>query len=655
MPRVRTGVRVTVASLTAAAVALCAAASGAADDPTPGTTTPVTPPTDTTPVAPPGATQPPPATDTPATTPAATAATTPPAATPAPTTTAATTTTVPAAQTTTTAAVAQATLTAAPAPRPGCAVVGAVGVVLPSQGPRVVGLAAEAPPVRELAQAAFAYPADGSVVSADGGSLSASCGSSSSTGGKADVRAVTLFGGWVTVDRVTLGVAGTGAAPTGSFNGLRVAGRALALQPGRRVKLGTWGYLSAADETAMAQPPAGSSPTQVQLSELSIELVEPRGGLPAGTVILLPYAGVELEPVPATPTTTTTGTTPEPAPKATAGPPLPLATTTTTETTKPTKRPSGTGPDASAPAGAEPHERPVGARARAWEGTYEPKPSPFHQPLTVTPPLRAGPYRFPVAGPVDYGDTYGANRSDVASGWHHGDDIFAALGTPVVAVADGTLNRVGWERLGGWRLWVRDRLGDEFYYAHLSGYTPLALGKGKVHVKAGEVIGFVGNTGDAITTSPHLHFEVHPDSLLGLGYDGAVDPTGYLAAWKRSGPVSAPKPVLPRLPSNPAWRTEAKFVYGELLRARGPFPTLAAPGPVRWGGRPEPPFAAPGGYYRPPVAVLARAGRSFPFALTGAGAGLAALLTAAVAGALVLRRRRTAPLPELEPEPEPEG
>ena len=117
----------------------------------------------------------------------------------------------------------------------------------------------------------------------------------------------------------------------------------------------------------------------------------------------------------------------------------------------------------------------------------------------------------------------------VPGNWHHGDDIFAPLGTPVVAVASGTINRVGWERLGGWRLWVRDRAGDEFYYAHLSGYAPTDLHSNRV--RAGEVIGFIGNTGDAFSTSPHLHFEVHPRQLLHLGYDGAVDPTSYLNHW----------------------------------------------------------------------------------------------------------------------------
>jgi hypothetical protein len=155
----------------------------------------------------------------------------------------------------------------------------------------------------------------------------------------------------------------------------------------------------------------------------------------------------------------------------------------------------------------------------------------------------------------------------VPGGWHHGDDIFANLGTPVVAVADGTLNRVGWERLGGWRLWVRDRVGDEFYYAHLSGYSMLAL-RSK-HVKAGEVLGFVGNTGDAFTTVPHLHFEIHPRSLLHLGYDGAVDPTSYLRSWPHMGKFTVGRPVHPRLPTEAAWRFEAQQNFRELLHARG--------------------------------------------------------------------------------------
>lgn len=189
----------------------------------------------------------------------------------------------------------------------------------------------------------------------------------------------------------------------------------------------------------------------------------------------------------------------------------------------------------------------------------------LHQPLTVTPPLGQDGYVFPVAGRADFGDTYGALRTDVHSHWHHGDDIFAPLGTPVVAIATGRVNRVGWEKLGGWRLWLRDKLGNQFYYAHLSAYTPAVLRS--AHVRAGQVIGFIGNTGDAFTTAPHLHFEVHPRRLLHLHYDGAVDPTRYLQAWSQLHSVHAPHPARPPLPAG-ANGQEARYVFRELLAAR---------------------------------------------------------------------------------------
>jgi murein DD-endopeptidase MepM/ murein hydrolase activator NlpD len=149
-------------------------------------------------------------------------------------------------------------------------------------------------------------------------------------------------------------------------------------------------------------------------------------------------------------------------------------------------------------------------------------------PLKTTPPLHADGYVFPLAGRVSFADTFGAARADVS--WHHGDDLFAPRGTTVLAVADGVIFSVGWQRLGGRRLWLRDRAGNEFYYAHLDGYLPKARNGGPV--QAGEPIAFVGNSGDAEPTAPHLHFEIHPASLLGLGYDGAVDPTSYLRSWR---------------------------------------------------------------------------------------------------------------------------
>ena len=188
------------------------------------------------------------------------------------------------------------------------------------------------------------------------------------------------------------------------------------------------------------------------------------------------------------------------------------------------------------------------------------------KPLKVTPRLGQGGYLFPVVGPSAYVDTYGGFRADVPGKWHHGDDIFAALGSPVVAVANGTIFGVGWEKVGGWRLWVQDAAADEFYYAHLSGYAPSDFHSNRV--RAGEVIGFVGNTGDAFPRAPHLHFEVHPHQLLRLGYGGAVDPTTYLDGWLHLRSVHAPVPVHPRLPTQPTLRGEARSVFRELLAAR---------------------------------------------------------------------------------------
>jgi murein DD-endopeptidase MepM/ murein hydrolase activator NlpD len=141
-----------------------------------------------------------------------------------------------------------------------------------------------------------------------------------------------------------------------------------------------------------------------------------------------------------------------------------------------------------------------------------------------------------VYGPVSFGDSFGGPRSALVGGWHHGEDLFAPLGTPILAVADGTVFSVGWNELGGWRLWLRDRRGNQFYYAHLSAYSPLAV-NGR-EVRAGQVIAFMGNTGEARTTPVHLHFEIHPVSMLQFGYDGAIAPYPYLLAWQRLEDVS---------------------------------------------------------------------------------------------------------------------
>ena len=133
--------------------------------------------------------------------------------------------------------------------------------------------------------------------------------------------------------------------------------------------------------------------------------------------------------------------------------------------------------------------------------------------------LAAGPYVFPV-----YGSTT-SRRSGA------GTDLFGELGQPVLACADGALFSVGWTRRGGNRLWLRDAQGNTFSYAHLSAFSTLAAIGG--HVRAGQVIGFLGRTGRVESSRSRVHFEVHPVSLLFLGGAGAVDPLAYLRRWKR--------------------------------------------------------------------------------------------------------------------------
>ncbi len=117
---------------------------------------------------------------------------------------------------------------------------------------------------------------------------------------------------------------------------------------------------------------------------------------------------------------------------------------------------------------------------------------------------------FPVAGTHNFVDTFLAARMagtpDVHR--HQGIDIFAAEGAPLVAVERGVLVRIGNNRLGGLRLWLIGESGTNYYYAHLSAFADVTEGE---FVEAGTVVGYVGNTGNARSTPPHVHFQVHPD------------------------------------------------------------------------------------------------------------------------------------------------
>lgn len=120
---------------------------------------------------------------------------------------------------------------------------------------------------------------------------------------------------------------------------------------------------------------------------------------------------------------------------------------------------------------------------------------------------RAG-LTVPVAGvaPAAIADSWGDAREGGARA-HHGTDIAAPRGTPVLAAADGTVEKLFDSRLGGTTLYVRspDR-ARVYYYAHLAGYAE-GIGEG-TSVRAGQTIGYVGDSGDAGPGNTHLHFGV---------------------------------------------------------------------------------------------------------------------------------------------------
>ena len=144
--------------------------------------------------------------------------------------------------------------------------------------------------------------------------------------------------------------------------------------------------------------------------------------------------------------------------------------------------------------------------------------------------LRGGQYRvtlaleaqlaFPVEGHGmrSVQSVFGADR-DAGRRSHDGVDIFALRGTPVLAASAGGVYRVNVTSRGGKVVWVRDPVrNSRIYYAHLdSQYV-----RNGQQVQAGDTLGFVGNTGNARTTPPHLHFGVYRRG------EGPVDPTPFV-------------------------------------------------------------------------------------------------------------------------------
>nr|WP_279664722.1 M23 family metallopeptidase [Ectobacillus ponti] len=142
-------------------------------------------------------------------------------------------------------------------------------------------------------------------------------------------------------------------------------------------------------------------------------------------------------------------------------------------------------------------------------------------------------FPMPVRANHSYRSTFGARRSFGGRRSHEGTDIFAGHGVPVRATCYGIIEMKGWNRLGGWRIGIRDINNNYHYYAHLGGFAQ-GIYRGQI-VEPGTVVGFVGSTGygppgTAGKFPPHLHYGLYKDN----GYnEWAFDPYYHLSVWER--------------------------------------------------------------------------------------------------------------------------
>jgi murein DD-endopeptidase MepM/ murein hydrolase activator NlpD len=159
---------------------------------------------------------------------------------------------------------------------------------------------------------------------------------------------------------------------------------------------------------------------------------------------------------------------------------------------------------------------------------------------------------FPVTpkAKAKIGSYWGADR-DGGARKHEGIDIFAPSRTPLVAAADGRIERVQENNIGGKVVWLRPEGKDyTLYYAHLDEQT-VSAGQS---VKEGETVGLMGNTGNARTTPPHLHFGIYAQG-------GAVDPLAFV-----NPVIKTPEKITaPLAPIGKLVRSDSKVskVYGE--------------------------------------------------------------------------------------------
>lgn len=226
--------------------------------------------------------------------------------------------------------------------------------------------------------------------------------------------------------------------------------------------------------------------------------------------------------------------TPSPSPSESAGPsptptPSPTATPSPSPTPRPSPRPSPTATPPPGPPGPPGPPVPQNPEPPGFpRGPFDDAPfalggtessarlmailaglSPDGIPRTSDILAVVGP--FPVAGLAWWQDDWRAYRCCPYPHLHQGLDMFAPRGTPVVAASDGVVTQKVVTAISGLAVEIMDGARTEYFYAHLSGFAPgIDVG---TRVRIGQVLGYVGNTGNATRTSPHLHFEIQPQGV----------------------------------------------------------------------------------------------------------------------------------------------
>jgi peptidoglycan LD-endopeptidase LytH len=144
--------------------------------------------------------------------------------------------------------------------------------------------------------------------------------------------------------------------------------------------------------------------------------------------------------------------------------------------------------------------------------------APVRQAAPAPAPASSGGIACILAKPYSYVDTWGAARSGGRS--HQGTDVMAPYGAQVYAYTAGVVSRESTSGNGGLQLYLQGDNGVEYFYAHLSRYAVPA----GTRVRAGQLVAFNGNSGNAPANAPHVHFEVH----LGGAGSAPVNPYPYV-------------------------------------------------------------------------------------------------------------------------------